>query len=216
MAVTEPDDTIDRAQLAGGISWLLAGIALLVLDVRLAFVGVDADGLAQLDLLFDPVGAAVVLVGIRRIVTATPRTTAAGLVRLAAWLNLGLVTATEVGIITGELAVGGAGVADAADASLAWQVLATVTVAATAIGVVLLARHLRQALTGVAADRWRQVTIAWAVTLAVLPLVLLTGALELVFVVLAAVAIAGVLLLVALFATRRAAEENELDRRFEG
>lgn len=153
MAVTEPDDTIDREQLASGISWLLAGIALLVLDVRLASVEVDADGLAQLDLLFDPAGAAV---------------------------------------------------------------LATVTVATTAIGVVLLARHLRQALTGVAADRWRQVTIAWAVTLAVLPLVLLTGALELVFVVLAAVAIAGVLLLVALFATRRAAEENELDRRFEG
>lgn len=215
MAVTEPNDTIDRARLASGLSRLLGGIALLVLDVRLGFLGVTGDGIARLDLLFDPAGAAVVVAGIRRVIAATPPTSVAGLLRLAAWLHLALVTATEVGIILGELVVGGLGVADATDAARAWQVVAAVTLATTAIGVVLLARHLRRALTGVASDRWRQVTIAWVVTLAVLPLVLLTGALELLFLVLAAVAIAGVLLLVALFATRRAAEDDTLDAEFQ-
>jgi hypothetical protein len=154
-------------------------------------------------------------VGVERVLGATGRTPVGPFLRVAAWLHVLLLVVVEAGVLGGELAVGGAGVADAADAGLAWQVVATLAVATTAVGVVLLARHLRRCLTGVASDRWRQVTIAWVATLVALPLLLLTGALELVLLGLAIVAIAGVLLLVSLFATRRAAEDDDLDRDFE-
>jgi hypothetical protein len=211
----QPTATIDRELLATSMSWLLAGIALLVLDVRLSAVGVGDGALGALDLLFDPVGAVVIALGIERVLAATPATTTGTVLRVVAWLHVVLSGATEVGVLTGQLTVGGAGVADAAEATVPWRAVATATLAATVLGVGLLADHLRRVLPGIAADRWRQVTIAWLVTLVALPLVLLVGALELVFLGLAVTAIAGVLLLVALFATRRAAEDDVLDRDFE-
>lgn len=196
--------TIDRDQLATGISWLLGGIALHVLDVRIG----------RVDLLFDPAGSLVVLLGLRRILAATPPTAVAPWITALAVLDVVAVTALEVGILAGDVVVGAAGFAPDDESPAGWRALAAVTQATTAVGVVLLARHLRTVLTGVASDRWRQVTIAWVAALVAMPLVLLVGALELVFLGLAAVAIAGVLLLVALFATRRAAEEDDLDRDF--
>lgn len=211
-----PTRAIDREGLATAISWLLAGMAVLVLDVRLSAVGVSSEGLAAVDVLFDPAGALVVALGVERLRTATPPTTVGSWLRLVAWLHVGLVTATEVGILAGELVVGGVGVADATEAGPVWRLVATATLVATVVGVLLLALHLRRVLTGIASDRWRQVTIAWAATLLALPLVLLVGALELVFLGLAVIATAGVLLVVALLATRRAAEDDMLDREFEG
>ena len=211
-----PTDAIDRQRFAAAISWLLAGTALVVLDVRLSAVGVTADGMAAVDLLFDPVGAVVVALGVERLRAATPPTAVGTWLRVVAWLHVALVVATEVGILAGELVVGGVGVADTTEASPVWRAVATAALIATVVGVVLLAQHLRRVLTGVASDRWRQVTIAWVATLLALPLVLLVGALELVFLGLAVTATAGVLLVVALLATRRAAEEDTLDRGFEG
>lgn len=196
---------VDRHLLASSMSWLLAGTALIVLDLRLGVV----------DVLFDPAGAVVVALGVERVVTATPSTVVAGALRVVAWVHVALLTGVEAGVLLGVLTVGGAGLTDATAAPQGWQVLAGLAVASTAVGVVLLAQHLRRALTGVAADRWRQVTFAWVAALVPLPLLLLTTALELVLLALAVTAIAGVLLLVALFATRRAAEDDELDRDFE-
>ena len=205
-AVVDTDETIDRDLLASGISWLLGGIAVTVLDIRIG----------RLDLLFEPVGAVLVLIGIRRILAATPPTPVAPWLLGFAVLDLVLVSATEAGILLGEVAVGASGFAESTDTDLGWQVLAGAAQLTTTVGVLLLARHLRRVLAGVASDRWRQVTIAWVGTLLAMPLVLATGALELVFLGLSIVAIAGVLLLVALFATRRAAEDDELDRDFPG
>ena len=198
-------DRTDREQLASAITWLLAGTAIIVLDLR-----VDA-----VDVLFDPAGGLVVALGVERVLRATPPTGAAPWLRLAAWVHVALLTLVEVGVLTGALAVGGAGLADAAAATTAWQVVATAATTTTGLGVVLLAQHLRTCLTGVAADRWRQVLFAWVAVLVVLPLLLLTGALELVLLGLAVVAIAGVLLLLALLATRRAAEQDDLERDFQ-
>lgn len=197
---------VDRHLLASSMSWLLAGIALIVLDLRLE----------TFDFLFDPVGGVVVALGIGRVVRATPSTPVALPLQVLAWLHALLLVAVEVGVLTGELAVGGAGLADTTDATLLWQVVATTETVVNAVGVIALAQHLRRCLSGVASDRWRQVTIAWSASLVALPLLLLTGALELLFLGLAVVAIAGVLLLVSLFATRRAAEEDALDRDFGG
>lgn len=198
-------DRIDRDLLASSMSWLLAGTALIVLDVRFEAV----------DVLWDPAGALVVALGVERVRRATPTTGIGQLLRAVAWLHVALLLVVEIGVLTGEVAVGGGGLADASEAAAPWRVLATSATTTTGIGVVLLARHLRTVLTGVASDRWRQVTIAWVATLVALPLLLLTGALELVLLGLAVTAIAGVLLLVALFATRRAAEEDILDRDFD-
>lgn len=200
----DADETIDRERLASGISWVLGGIALTVLDIRIG----------RVDLLFEPLGAVLVLVGIRRILAATPPTRAAPWLHAFAVLDLVLVSATEAGILLGEVAVGAAGFAESTDTDIAWQAVAGAAQLTTVVGVLLLARHLRQVLTGVASDRWRQVAIAWVAALVALPLVVATGVLELVFLGLSIVAIAGVLLLVALFATRRAAEEDDLDRDF--
>lgn len=199
------DRTIDRDLLASAMSWLLAGIALIVLDLRLD----------QFDFLFDPAGGVVVAIGISRVVRATPATSIALPLHALAWLHVALLTGVEVGVLTGELAVGGVGLTDSTEASLLWQVVATAETVVNALGVIALAQHLRRCLVGVASDRWRQVTISWVASLVALPLLLLTGALELVFLGLAIVAIAGVLLLVSLFATRRAAEDDDLDRDFE-
>ena len=198
-------DAIDRELLASSMSWLLAGTALIVLDLRFQAV----------DVLFDPAGAVVVALGVERVVRATPTTKIAPWLRAVAWLHVGLLTVMEVGVLVGALDVGGGGFADTTDAAPAWQAVATAATVATGVGVVLLAQHLRRSLTGVASDRWRQVTFAWVATLVALPLLLLTGALELVLLALAVVAIAGVLLLVALFATRRAAEDDTLERDFD-
>ena len=194
-----PADSLDREQLASAISWLLVGTAIIVLDLRW-----DA-----FDVLFDPAGAVVVAIGVERVLRATPTTSVAAALRVAAWAHVALLTIVEGGVLTGALAVAGGGLADAAAASVAWQATATTATTTTGLGVVLLAQHLRTCLTGVAADRWRQVLFAWLATLVVLPLLLLTGALELVLLGLAVVAIAGVLLLVALVATQRAAERDE-------
>lgn len=198
-------DRIDRQQLASAISWLLAGTAVIVLDVRVV---------GALDVLFDPAGAVVVALGVERVLRATPPTSVATALRVVAWVHVALLTLVEVGVLAEVLAVGGGGLADAAAASTTWQVIATTATTTTGLGVVLLAQHLRTCLTGVAADRWRQVLFAWLATLVALPLLLLTGALELVLLGLAVAAIAGVLLVVALLATRRAAEDDTLERDF--
>ena len=199
------DTTIDRDLLASSMSWLLGGIALVVLDLRLG----------EFDVLFDPAGGVVVALGLHRVVRSTPSTVLAGPLLALGWLHALLLVVLEAGVLTGAVAVGGAGLADTSDATLGWQVVATATTVVNAVGVITLAQHLRRCLVGVASDRWRQVTIAWVASLVALPLLLFTGALELVFLGLAIVAIAGVLLLVSLFATRRAAEDDDLDRDFE-
>lgn len=196
--------TVDRDGLASAMSWLLAGTAVIVLDARIGTA----------DVLFDPVGGMVVAVGVERVVRATGATQWSGLLRLAAWLHAALLLAVEVGVLSGALAVGGAGLADATEATGPWAGVAFAATTSTSVGLVLLGLHLHRSLTGVAADRWRQVGFAWAAELVLFLVVQVTQALELVFLMLAAVAIAGVLLLVAMFATRRAAEEDDLDRDF--
>lgn len=163
----------------------------------------------RVDVLSDPVGYAVALLGAWRLRLATPPSPwSTGLVVLA---PVAVVTATavEVGAVLHGTATGitaGAGVGADAPAWVGTAAVTTTALAAT--GVLLLARHMRGVLEGIASDRWRQVTIAWGAFVALGVVAMATGAIELIVLAAATGLVAAVLLLLSLLATRRALEDE--------
>lgn len=191
---------MDRADAATALSWLLGGIAVVLLDVRIE----------RVDVLSDPVGYGIAAVGAWRLRRATPASWwSAALVALAPFAVLTSLLA-EVGAVVNGTATGitaSAGVPADAPPWIAAAAIATASLAA--VGVLLLARHLRGVLDGVASDRWRQVTIAWVAFVVLAVLALVTAAIEVIVLAAAAGITAAAFVLLSLLATRRAFEDDE-------
>ncbi len=194
-----PGRGLDPVAAAAALSWLLGGIGLVLLDVRVG----------RVDLLSDPVGYAVAAVGAWRLWRATPSTPWSTALVVLAPVAVASGAAVEVGAVLHGTATGitaGAGLGPDAPSWVATA--AATTTALTGAGVLLLARHLRGVLDGIASDRWRQVTIAWVAFVVLGVVALATGAIELIVLAAATGLIAAVLLVLSLLATRRALEEE--------
>lgn len=210
------DPTIDRTRLSAGMLWLVRGIAVTSVSMPLSLVDEPwrwASG------LFGPLGAVLVLVGIRHVVSATPRSFWAMPLLGLAVLGVPMRVAIEVGVLLGQLGRGLDTIDDgdvaAAGALGLWDVLGLLTIGVTFIGVSMLALHLREVLVKVAADRWKQVAWSWVAATVMLPVSLSVGFLELRLLTGAVIVMAFALLVISLLATYRAAEDDTLDADFQ-
>ncbi len=181
-----PRAPIDVDGFVRAVNLLLVGTGVIVLDLRVG----------TFDALLDPVGQAIVLAGLVLLVRSTPRTPLAPPTIGLGVAALGLSLALELAVLGGRAAVG------TVNLSTGGSGLGMALFAAQALGIVVMAQHLRRVLDGVASDRWRQVTIAWVVSLVLTPLLMLTKDLMLLLLDGAVVIIAAVLLLLSLLATR--------------
>lgn len=189
----------DPAATAAALSWLLGAIGLVVLDVRVG----------RVDLLSDPVGFSIAAVAVVRLRSATPRTPwSVALVVLAPVAVVASVVA-EVGAVRHGTATGLTATASVPADAPDWVAAAASSAAVLSfVGILLLARHMRRVLTGIASDRWRQVTIGWVAFVALGVVALATGAIELIALAAAAGLTAAALLLLSLLATRRLLEDE--------
>lgn len=190
---------MDDEAAASAVSLVLGAIAVVVLDVRIG----------RVDLLSDPIGFALGVVAAWRLHGASTPTVWSRSLRALAPVAVVTAVVAEVGAIRHGTATGITATALVTGEAPTWvrgSALATAVLAP--LGVILLARHLRAALTGVDSDRWRQVTIGWVATIALWAAGWGTGALELIVVAAMVALVAAVLLVLALLATRRVLEDG--------
>lgn len=190
---------IDEDLAATAMSLLLAGIGLVVLDGRVH----------RVDVLSDPVGFAIAFEGARRLRRSTAATPWSLLLVTLAPIAIATSAAVEVGGFLYGQSTGLTASAGVPVESPRWiAVTSTATVTLTTVGVLLLARHLRGVLDGIASDRWRQVTISWVVFVVLGGAAWATAAIELIALAAAVGLAAAALLLLSLLATRRLLEEG--------
>lgn len=194
-----PGGVLDEQLAATAMSFVLGALALVVLDVRVA----------RVDLLSDPVGFALGVVAALRLRRSTIRSRWSLALVVLAPVAVATSLVGEIGAILHGGATGVTATADVPATAPTWVTAAVIGTAVIApVGVLLLARHLRRVLEGIASDRWRQVTIAWVVTVVLWAAAWVTGALELVVVAAMISLVAAVLLVLSLLATRRLLEDE--------
>lgn len=201
----------DRALLASGMTWLARGIAIIAVAIPVSLVDSAVSAAAG---LFGPLGALAVAFGVWRIVAGTAETRWGPVLRGLALVAVPLRIATEVGVLLGEVGRAADAEANAPLVLGGWDYIALLTIGATFVGVIALARHLQLALVGVAADRWKQVLYGWGISLVLVPVAVAAGFLELLLVAAAALITASALLLLTVLATYRAAEDDQLELDF--